>query len=119
VKNKFLLALCLFDRPVPDVLDHVWQKAQGQEIHQDVCLSLIGPDEKCGELWVSLFKPQQNVTCDHFPGNQGVDLARVQFPVMYLIKACFKFGFKLWYWSYSQVVGLIEPMTRFSSANKP
>lgn len=99
MKNTFLLSLHLFDLSAPDLLDRMWQKVQGQEIHQDVCLPLIGPGGKCGELWVLPFKSQQKkkkVICDHFPGNQGVDLARVHLPGMYLIKVCFKFGFKLW-----------------------
>jgi hypothetical protein len=37
--------------------------------------------------------------------NPGLDLARV-YPGQYLIKACFKFGSKLWQWFYSWLMGL-------------
>lgn len=48
VKNKFLFILCLFEPSEPDVLDHMW--VHGQEVHQDVCLPLIGPDRKYSGL---------------------------------------------------------------------
>lgn len=60
-------------------------EARGQEIHQDICLDLMG---NAVALWVCLFKPK----CDDLlpvSGNPGVDLARVYHPEQYVNKACF------------------------------
>ena len=43
-------------------------------------------------LWVCLLKSLQKCSLRPFPGNLGVELARVHLPDEYLIKAWFKFG---------------------------
>ena len=67
-------------------------EARGQEIHQDICLDLMG---NAVALWVCLFKPK----CDDLlpvSGNPGVDLARVYHPEQYVYKACFILVSELW-----------------------
>lgn len=66
------------------------------EICQDACLPLIGPDKKFNELRVFLLKTLQTIIWGSFPGNLEMGLARDHPPRQYLIKACFKFVFKLW-----------------------
>lgn len=64
-----------------------WQEACRQEIHQDSCLPLIGPDRNVVNYGYCLFKLLLNETHGHFHGNSGVDLARVHPARLYLIKA--------------------------------
>lgn len=62
-----------------------------QEICQDVSLPLIGPVWKYSSLMFSPFKTSPRHDLWPFPGNPGVDLARVHLPGQYFIKAYFKF----------------------------
>ena len=48
-KQVCLTPLCLI------YMNACEQEVYRQEIRQDVCLSLIGPDGKCSELWVLPF----------------------------------------------------------------
>lgn len=71
-------------------------------------LALIEADGNCKELWAFLLRRYKH-DLGPFPGNLGMYLARTHPLGQYLIKAYFKFGFKLWLWSFSPSVELTVP----------
>ena len=97
----FVLFWFFFDSSTPDVLVIVrGQEVGGQEIHQDVCLSLIGYRQEihqdvCLPL-IGLDGHAANHDSRTFSGNSELDLARAHSPGQHLIKPCFKSGFKPW-----------------------
>lgn len=74
------------------------QEVRREETCQGVYLHLIGPSGNCSELWI--FRLLQKCDLWLFSGNLWVDLARIHLSGQYLIKTCFKFGSKLWFFSH-------------------
>ena len=68
---------------------HTWMGGLQAAGTPGCTLAPIEPDRKCNE-------PPENCDYGPFTKNLAMDLARANPPGQYLIKACFKFDFKLW-----------------------